>query len=203
MNNSKLMLFLAILFFNKITAQTYPLYKTPESVYFTDGAYFKDMENHLNHYEVTWRLDLNSNSFIEIEFKKIIQYNDLTLNKKYDVLIGECKYVLNNTIIFNTIPNINNTYTNHYFVANGIVDSVRGIWNFDCPYCLNNEKFITGGLEDSERSELPSKLVMRHFLESGIEKIKIMFHVYGSVMEDYPFDDFRLPSGQYVLTKID
>jgi hypothetical protein len=203
MNNSKLMLFLAILFFNKITAQTYPLYKTPESVYFTDGAYFKDMENHLNRYEGTWRLDLNSNSFIEIEFKKIIQYNDLTLNKKYDVLIGECKYVLNNTIIFNTIPNINNTYTNHYFVANGIVDSVRGIWNFDCPYCLNNEKFITGGLEDSERSELPSKLVMRHFLESGIEKIKIMFHVYGSVMEDYPFDDFRLPSGQYVLTKID
>jgi hypothetical protein len=203
MNNSKLMLFLAILFFNKITAQTYPLYKTPESVYFTDGAYFKDMENHLNRYEGTWRLDLNSNSFIEIEFKKIIQYNDLTLNKKYDVLIGECKYVLNNTIIFNTIPNINNTYTNHYFVANGIVDSVRGIWNFDCPYCLNNEKFITGGLEDSERSELPSKLVMRHFLESGIEKIKIMFHVYGSVMEDYPFDDFRLHSGQYVLTKID
>jgi hypothetical protein len=203
MKIKEITLIIAFLIITEINAQTYPLYNTPENVFFVDGAYYKDLNNDLNKYEGKWRLNLNSTSFIEIEFKKIIQYNDLTLNKKYDVLIGECKYVLNNTIIFNTIPNINNTYTNHYFVANGIVDSVRGIWNFDCPYCLNNEKFITGGLEDSERSELPSKLVMRHFLESGIEKIKIMFHVYGSVMEDYPFDDFRLHSGQYVLTKID
>jgi hypothetical protein len=163
MNNSKLMLFLAILFFNKITAQTYPLYKTPESVYFTDGAYFKDMENHLNHYEVTWRLDLNSNSFIEIEFKKIIQYNDLTLNKKYDILISECKYVINNTTIFNTIPNINNTYSNHYFMAKGIFDTVKGASSFDCPLCLTDEKYIQGSLEDTERPNLPSRLIMRHF----------------------------------------
>ncbi len=197
------MLFLAILFFNKITAQTYPLYKTPESVYFTDGAYFKDMENHLNRYEGTWRLDLNSNSFIEIKFKKIIEYNLLSSNRKYDFLIGDCQYVLNNSIIINTLSNIDNTYSTHYFMANGIFDTIRGAQNFECPFCLVNEKYIGGYIDDIERPNLPSRLIMRHFTENGVEKIKIWFFISGSIMEDYPFDDFRLPSGQYVLTKID
>jgi hypothetical protein len=86
MKIKEITLIIAFLIITEINAQTYPLYNTPENVFFVDGAYYKDLNNDLNKYEGKWRLNLNSTSFIEIEFKKIIQYNDLTLNKKYDVL---------------------------------------------------------------------------------------------------------------------
>ena len=194
--------FILLLVFSSNTySQTYPLYNTPENLYFVDNAYYKDMNDDLNKYEGTWRINLNINSFFEIRFTKVF-YNDLSMRRKYDTLIGEVKFVENNTLRYDTTSNVTNIYANHAIMAWGIFDTVFGMYQFECPLCLSNEKYIQGYFEDPIRNLLPGDISMKHFTENGVEKIKIKLLIVGSIADDFDYDDFLLPSGEYILTKI-
>ena len=202
MNYLYLIFFLAVIFFNKISAQTYPLYNTPYDALTVTDAYYKDMDNDLDRYIGTWRININSNSFFEITFIKSF-YNSLKQKMKYDTLIGEAKFVENNTLRYDTTSNVTNIYSNHAIMAWGINDTVFGMYQFECPLCLSNEKYILGTFKDPLRNLLPGKISMKHFTENGVEKIKIKLLIVGSIADDISYDDFLLPSGEYILTKID
>jgi hypothetical protein len=181
-------------------SQTYPLYNTPENEYFVDGAYYKDINDDLNKYEGLWRVEINSSTSFEILFNKVF-YDNLSMKRKYDTLIGEVKYVENDITIYNTMSNIINIYESHALMANGIFDNVFGLFQFSCEHCQNNEKYITGGYKDPARPYLPGTISMKYFIENGVEKIKIKLLVVGSIMDGFPHDDFRIPSGEYILIK--
>ena len=201
MNKIKFTLIVIILNYNNFYSQTYPLYNTPENLYFIDNAYYKDMNEDLNKYEGIWRINLNVNSFFEIHFTKVF-YNDLSMKRKYDTLIGEVKFVENNSLLYDTTSNVSNIYANHAIMAWGIFDTVFGMYQLECPLCLSNEKYIQGYFKDPLRNLLPGKISMKHFTENGVEKIKIKLLIVGSIADDISYDDFLLPSGEYILTKI-
>jgi hypothetical protein len=85
----------------------------------------------------------------------------------------------------------------------GIFDTVFGMYQFECPLCLPKEKYIQGYFEDPVRNLLPGKISMKHFTEDSVGKIKIKLLIVGSIADDFDYDDFLLPSGEYILTKID
>jgi hypothetical protein len=195
--------FILLLVFSSNTySQTYPLYNTPYDALTVTDAYYKDMDNDLDRYIGTWRINLNSNSFFEITFIKSF-YNSLKQKMKYDTLIGEVKFVENNTLRYDTTSNVTNIYANHAIMAWGIFDTVFGMYQFECPLCLSNEKYIQGYFEDPIRNLLPGDISMKHFTENGVEKIKIKLLIVGSIADDISYNDFLLPSGEYILTKID
>ncbi len=191
-----------LVFSSNTYSQTYPLYNTPYDALTVTDAYYKDMDNDLDRYIGTWRINLNSNSFFEITFIKSF-YNSLKQKMKYDTLIGEVKFVENNTLRYDTTSNVTNIYANHAIMAWGIFDTVFGMYQFECPLCLSNEKYIQGYFEDPIRNLLPGDISMKHFTENGVEKIKIKLLIVGSIADDISYNDFLLPSGEYILTKID
>jgi len=152
--------------------------------YAEDGVYYKDMDNDYNQLEGTW-LYTDGTSSLTITLEKKVMQHIVTETTNYyeDVLIGEYKYVEDGIEEVNTLSNLDSNYDNHVKV-----------------YCAFSDPLV-----DAIGSS--PKIIFRHYTVNGIEKIHVNLIPGGNVAydvneEDSPdLENYRLPYGNYVLTK--
>ena len=165
-----------------------------------NGAYLKDINNDLNFFEGTWKYE-NDNTSFTISLRKIVQYYNGSWYE--DLLIGDYKYVENGIVIANYLPRLTNPSVNdaqHYITGNFIVNKNQVP---RCEECDASDRRFKLSFADPERRYIKCQVILRHFIEDSIEKIKIwLYHSDGGML---PYEDtptvIRVPYGEYVLVK--
>ena len=165
-----------------------------------NGAYFKDINNELNKFEGTWKYE-NSNTSFTISFREIIQ--DFDGRWYNDELIGDYKYIENGIELVNYLPDFNDPNVNnaqHSISGNMLIKKNRFPRCLECD--INENRFVLY-FYDSERKYLSSKIAVRHFIEGGVEKIKVWLYDSGSAVLPYDGapEEIRVPYGEYVMIK--
>ncbi|AXT18959.1 hypothetical protein D7030_15015 [Flavobacteriaceae bacterium AU392] len=171
-----------------------PVYGISERVKLSPNSYNKDIDNDLNKFEGTWVYQIGSTKFT-IVLEKLIQ--DFNGDWYEDVLVGNYKYVDNGSPVLDYLPeSINNK---HYVWGNTVkVKEGLPICN-DCPL---NERRIELEIQDTERSYLTSRIILRYVNDNGVEKIQAHLYPYGRrIIPQGGYTNTRVPYGDYVLTK--
>ena len=165
-----------------------------------NGAYQKDVNNDLNSFEGTWVYD-NGTVVFTISFRKVIQY----FNGRYyrDELIGDYRYEVNGVEILDYLFDFNNPNINdaqHSIKGNSLIYKN---WFPKCLECGIDEPRFELTFYDTERKYLSSKIVVRHFVENDVEKIKVWLYDRGTVVLPYEGapEVIRVPYGEYTLVK--
>ncbi len=164
------------------------------------GAYYKDINNHLNQFEGTYKYT-QGNTELTMVFKKIVEYNNGVYRQ--DLLIGEVKFVKDGLILFNNLSKINTVYPNqfsHHIVGNTIIKpSSRPV----CVGCTANQKrvdLIFFGRDNN----MGGSIILQKLTESNQpEKLKINIIYRNSIWlpgEPEPLDAL-IKNGEYVLIK--
>ena len=137
-----------------------------------NNSYWKDVDNDMNHFEGIWTYQNGNNEFT-IALRKIEQYFDGSWYE--DLLIGDFKYVENGIVIANYLPRLTNPSVNnaqHYITGNFIVNKNQVP---RCDECDASDRRFKLSFTDPERRYIKCQIVLRHFFEDGIEKIKCGF----------------------------
>lgn len=174
-------------------------------LYKTNNAYYKDTDNDLGKLEGIWKYQ-SGNTSIEIKLQKINQRqrqkpnNGITFYK--DMLIGEYLYIENGSEIINTFPNLTNSSfngENHNILGSRIVDWAK---RPRCNECNPNIRRVNLSFNDPGRDYIDARIVIKHFEEGGVEKIR------ATIIDGYkvlPYDGapvvMRIPFGEYILVK--
>ena len=164
------------------------------------GAYYKDINNHLNQFEGTYKYT-QGNTELTMVFKKIVEYNNGVYRQ--DLLIGEVKFVKDGLILFNNLSKINTVYPNqfsHDIVGNTIIKPTsRPV----CVGCTANQKrarLIFFGNDNN----MGGSIILQKLTESNQpEKLKINIMYRNSIWlpgEPEPLDAL-IKNGEYVLIK--
>ncbi|MEM0544109.1 DUF6705 family protein, partial [Flavobacterium sp. j3] len=150
-----------------------------------EGAYYKDVNNFRQHFVGTWVYSQGSTQ-LTIAIQKrdnLVKFNGLR-NYNIDVLVGEYRYVENGVEKINTLPNINNNYGTTYRENKkhnlfGWLLLRRSTSFPRCNECEPNEKRIEFSYNEPNYDGMGvanGHLVVRPYLENGIEKIKVWFY---------------------------
>ena len=165
-----------------------------------NGAYLKDTNNDLNSVEGTWKYE-NGNTSFTISLRKITQY----YNGHYyrDDLIGDYSYIENGIELVNNLSDFNDPNVNdaqHDIKGNMLIKKNRFP---QCQECNTDEVRFVLTFYDIERKYLSSKIAVRHFIEGGVEKIKVWLYDSGSAVLPYDGapEEIRVPYGEYVMIK--
>ena len=167
---------------------------------YTSGVYYKDINNHLNQFEGTYKYT-EGNTELTMVFKKIVKYNNGVYYE--DLLIGEVKFVKDGLILFNNLSKINTVYPNqfsHHIVGNTIIKPTsRPV----CVGCTANQKrvdLIFFGRDNN----MGGSIILQKLTESNQpEKLKINIMYRNSIWlpgEPEPLDAL-IKNGEYVLIK--
>ena len=164
------------------------------------NAHYVDIDSILNPFQGTWVYTNGDTTLKIILLKKIDHFN----SKYYeDVLIGGYEYRVGNTTIISNLDEINTPFLNPFekSIAGNTVVNNNGYP--PCSDCVVGEKRL-----NLMFSELPTniygKIIIRKIEVSGQEAIKIIIrgservHIVGTPL---PPDDFKVPSGEYILLK--
>jgi hypothetical protein len=185
--------------FSQITIN--PLFYNPLD--YSNNVYNKDIDDDYSNFVGTWLYE-NGNKKLTFVFNKLIQYqfnfkNNICFE---DLLIGEYQFEINNQIIINTLPNLNNTSINafsHNILSIGIV----GQGGVPIENGAVNERWVEMSFSDPNRTYLKSKLKMKFVIQNGEYKIVAKL-IPGSPYVE-PFDnapnDTTVPSDEYILIK--
>ena len=164
------------------------------------GSYQKDVNNNLNSFEGSWKYESGNTSFT-ISLRKISQY----FNGHYyrDDLIGDYSYIENGVELVNSLPDFNNPNINdaqHDISGNRLIYKN---WFPRCQECDIDEVRFVLAFYDVERKYLSSEIAVRHFIEGGVEKIKVWLYDSGSAVLPYDGapEEIRVPYGEYVMIK--
>ncbi len=166
------------------------------------GNYYKDTNNDFNIYEGEWKWEntINNSELIFIFEKE----ENISSSAGYtkDLLIGEYKFIENGVELANTLlyPNGSNTSGRDHKISgmNIMTKYVRP----RCDECAENEKRVQTTIVHDNYDGVYANLVLRHFIENGIEKIKAIIYdgAWLSSDPDAP-EDIDIPFGEYILIK--
>lgn len=164
-----------------------------------DGYYFKDLDNELDKYVGTWTYSQNG-SILTIQLIKKEQVFNGSWYK--DELLGEYRYVENGLEVVNYLPRLFSPTVNdlqHTIDGNKLV--YRNYYP-ECTECAIDEKRVVLKFTDRARMYLRSQILVQHFVENGVEKIKINLDGSGPMIIA-PGDptEPRVPYGEYILVK--
>ena len=177
-----------------------------------ENAYYKDLDSIHNKYEGTW-LYTNNTDTLKVKLRKrLMVYTSNHSNNFYeDELIGEYQYIENGIEKVNTLDNFMTEYEdcsdyNLYAYTLQRKNSIP-----KCNECADDEKRLVLAInEPSLRhlSGLRDEFILRHYVENGVEKLKVWFHFYaGNIVankdthELSDINSFSVPYGEYTLTK--
>jgi hypothetical protein len=181
-----------------------PLYNGSDK-FQTNNAYYKDVDNDLGKLIGVWIYEDNTTT-LKIEIQKLIQhyYQESNNGISYyeDYLIGEYQYKENGNEIINTLSNLSNlsfNTENHNILGSRIIDWAK---RPQCDECNPNIRRINLSFYDPGRDYIDARIIIKHFIENGIEKIR------ATIIDGYkvlPYPDapvvMRIPFGEYILTK--
>ncbi|AXT18958.1 hypothetical protein D7030_15020 [Flavobacteriaceae bacterium AU392] len=173
-----------------------PVYGISERVKLSPNSYNKDIDNDLNKFEGTWVYQNGTTSFT-IVFQKLVQYFNGDWYE--DKLIGSYKYIENGTELVNYLP----SFSTSKFTIDGNTVKVKESLPIICNDCSLNERRIELYFQDTERSYLSSKIIIRYVNDNGVDKIQAHLYGFGPYIppsDDAP-DSIRVPYGDYVLIK--
>ena len=193
-------------------AQVVNRYNNPDYAR-TTNAYYKDIDNFQNQFVGTW-IYQNGLERLEIKFRKreMMLSNPGQYQFYHDVLVGEYKYVDENGVVkTNSLANLEENYPaeENYNLSSGPkIDNTFFPRCDDCPEGTER-LYIFFDEPANDDFGLEAALVIRHFVENGIEKLIVQFaHRAAASNEnkndlDAPseFRDFSLPYGSYILIK--
>ncbi|PIB32900.1 hypothetical protein BFP78_01140 [Gaetbulibacter sp. 5U11] len=166
------------------------------------NAYYKDIDNDLNKFTGTW-VYTNGLTSLTITLQKIEQasFSDCF----FDTLVGEYKYIENNIVIVNTLPDLNDPSIEPYY--HNIAGS-RILYEAEYPGCDDCEfleKRVRLYFDDPDhtRQHLSSYLAIRYVNDNGVEKIEAQLVKLGTTVipEGAPTEP-RVPYGDYTFTKL-
>lgn len=187
----------------KAQSPVIPLYNSPIDE--TSGCYIKDMDNDLSPFEGTWKWE-NGNNTLVIQFQKIEMYhqNDNPYYNYYkDYLIANYKYIENGVELTNTLPlSFNGDIEEHPIWGGGITQ--RAIP--PCPECDEDTRFVWTSFGELENPQLYGKIVMAHFVENGVEKIRARIFnsgIYNKTAQYTGPLNLKVPEGIYTFIKQD
>jgi hypothetical protein len=178
------------------------------------NAYYKDLNNFFTPYVGTW-IYTNGNTTLKITLRKRLLFHVTNDIKTYytDYLIGEYQYIENGVEKVNTLYDININYPDIYSYNLYSISPV-GKNNYPkCQECAENEKRLVMHLNEPSRRHIwggiDNNFILRHFVENGIEKLKIWFVYTGNGIQTINSMDgeltdlstFSLPYGEYTLIK--
>ena len=178
----------------------------------TENAYYKDTNHVHDLYVGEWLYTNGSDSLlIKLRERPMQNVSGSFANYYIDQLIGEYRYVENGVEKINTINNFpieHNGITNYNLFATGLMH--KKVFP-KCNECAEGEKRLVLTIQEpalSHLSGLRDKFIMRHYVENGVEKIKLIFPYYGGniVINDNTqqlsdIDRFTVPYGTYILVK--
>jgi hypothetical protein len=164
-----------------------------------DGYYFKDLNNELDKYVGTWKYT-NGTTILTIQLVKREQIFSGTWYE--DELHGEYRYVENGLEVVNYLPRL---FDPSVTVAQHTIDGNKLVYkNYypECTECAIDEKRVILKFSDRARMYLRSQILVQHFVENGVEKIKINLDGSGPMIIA-PGDptEPRVPYGEYILVK--
>ncbi len=165
-----------------------------------NNAYYKDIDNDLDAYIGTWAYENGDSSFTMSFLKKTQSFN----GKWYqDLLVGDYQYIVNGIQVLDYLPRLTDSNIND---GQHTIDGNRIIYkNFfpKCDECDINERRIVLYFSDLDRNYLSSEIAIRHYIENGVEKIKVW--LYDSDSAVLPYEgaptEIRVPYGEYIMTK--
>lgn len=196
-------LFTILIIYNCKAQQIVPLFNSGEFLYSNNsGKYYKDVDNDFDKFVGTWKWTENNSSFTII-LKKITNMYDEEANFYEDFLMGEYQYIENGIEKVNTLADINDDSIDPYYhkITFGII-----LANHYLPQCLDcdvNEHRISMRIEHPNFSQVTGKLIMRHKIEGGIEKIylKVLDGGMRVLLNETDPKKIDVPLGEYVLIK--
>jgi hypothetical protein len=162
------------------------------------GRYYKDLYNQLNVYEGTY-LYSNGNTSLKIVLQKKTMSS---VNNRYyeDLIIGEYQYIKDGVEIINTLPKLNQVYSNqslHSISGNQILTGTE----MGCFDCSPTEKRLVGGLVEPERGW--ATISFRKTTVNGQDALKVFFYWhYGTHVKGTPEPpNPSTPGGEYIMIK--
>jgi len=177
--------------------------------YAEDGVYYKDMDNDYNQLEGTW-LYTDGNTSLLITLEKKVMNHIVTETRNYytDALVGEYKYIEDGIEKVNTLANLDIDYDNpyKYNITGGTISKPGDAL---CHNCGPDDVKVFCSFSDPERDIVGSepRMIFRQYIENDVEKIEINFLGGGMIsvdeedIQDLDMLSYRLPYGQYTLTK--
>jgi hypothetical protein len=165
------------------------------------GTYYKDLNNHLNQFEGTYKYTTGSEEFTLVLKKFVNNYNSVYYQ---DLLAGEIKYVKNGIIIFDNLNKINQNLANkflHDICGNSVIKSFDRPLCDDCIINQKRVKLIFFGRNNNQRGgNMVLQKIIEHSQPQKI-KIKIFYSNFVQVEGDAERLDPIIPSGEYTLIK--
>lgn len=210
-------LIFSIIFFASCKAQILDAYDVNILSGDINGAYYKDLTNFRDQFVGTWVYSQGNTSLTIQLQKRDNLFNDNGFKTFYeDIMVGEYRYIENGIEKINTLSNININYGNTF--ENNTKHNLLGDmfllfpYNFpSCSECLSNEKRMVFDYTEPNydaKGVANGYMVVRYFVENGVEKIKIVFYTENQVLfvdsNDNPIDNpepYKIPFGEYVLVK--
>ncbi|RAR48097.1 DUF6705 family protein [Flavobacterium lacus] len=205
-------LLLFLLFSGFCVAQTpvLPLYNSTKDV---QGAYYKDLQQDFQRFVGEWKYQQGSTELIvriQIKEEQFIDYGDITFYR--DFLVAEYRYDENGIEKINTFSNLLTNHTNPYkynMVGSIIIKPIST--NPDvCSNCGPNDVIVDGTFNEPNRQIdfLDPRIIFRHKVENGVEKIFFTLYANGNVYVNEnegaaqnQFFSYTIPFGRYELIK--
>ncbi len=210
-------LILSLFFTILSSAQIIDRYDNNTMIGEVNGAYYKDVNNFRQHFVGTWVYSQGITSLtIMIQKRDNLSTFDGINSYSQDLLVGEYRYVENGIEKINTLPNINNNYGSTYRDNKkhnlfGWMRLRRSTSFPRCNECEPNERRIEFSYNEPNYDGMGvanAHLVVRPYVENGIEKIKVWFYTTNNVLftdgqgnSTQNPEPFKLPFGEYILIK--
>ena len=181
-----------------------------------NGAYYKDLTNFRDRFVGTWVYSQGNNFLTIIIQKRDNVYINDGFNTFYeDILVGEYKYIEQGIEKINTLNNININYggTLDLNAKHNLLGDMYLPYPVNyppCNECLPNEKRMVFDYTEPNydpKGVANGYMVVRHFIENGVEKIKIVFYTENQIQRHdangNPItpEPYKIPFGEYVLVK--
>jgi len=166
------------------------------------GDYYKDTNNDFNIYEGEWKWEDNgSNSELTFIFEKEVNISSSSGYNK-DLLVGEYQYIENNSELANTLSRMNNP---NIIGNEHKITGMNIITKYVKPHCLEceeNEKRLKMDIEHDNYAYVWGTLVLQHYIEGGIEKLKVTVYdgTWLALDQNAP-EDIDIPFGEYIMIK--
>lgn len=178
-----------------------------------ENAYYKDIENFYNQFEGTW-VYTDATKTIRLSFvkKEMIYSNDVTPFYA-DYLVGEMQYIISEFEIFNSLPNLNNNYSDMFKYNLVDIGKIRYQTYPICTECPSDVKRLSMRYDEPTNNDLglSAEFVMRIEVENGFPKLKVQYELRSGPqgINKNNFDlpstttDFAIPYGNYTFVKED
>ena len=185
----------------------------------TNGTYYKDIDNDFGPYVGTWVYTHGNTSFKIVLQKKVMMplisgVGQHATQYYADRMVGEYQYIENNIDKVNTLSGLSinhNEESDYSLYSAGVV--LKSSYP-QCDECSDTERRISMIFNEPSRRNsvgLSGGLMLRHYIENGVHKIKAIVYIRTSSLgidrmtnQVLPaeLNHYSVPTGTYILTKV-